>query len=319
MPTRRLFHALIETRVHEHLIPYIFSAMYIFIKPSIYTALFRFMLAPLEGYSDGVLRTICFRHGADLTFTEMAHVNSFLRNNKPALAKITVKDSTPVQIQLLTGRENHLERFIGGFKSFPGFMGFNLNLCCPSRDVIRRGKGAAMVKRAAKTQRLVSIIQKHGYNVSVKLRLGLNQFEKMNKVYLNCLGGVEADFFIVHAKTAVQESGESEEYTVFPECVEAAGGRPVIANGGIDSAEKVRLLREMGVGGVMIGRAAAGNPTIFNLLKNDLGFNEPKKTIPNIDELKREYVSLNKRFNGQERYRENFLRVVGKKISSVIY
>jgi tRNA-dihydrouridine synthase len=230
-----------------------------------------------------------------------------------------VKDSTPVQIQLLTGRENQLERFIGGFKSFPGFMGFNLNLCCPSRDVIRRGKGAAMVKRAAKTQRLVSIIQKHGYNVSVKLRLGLNQFEKMNKVYLNCLGGVEADFFIVHAKTAVQESGESEEYTVFPECVEAAGGRPVIANGGIDSAEKVRLLREMGVGGVMIGRAAAGNPTIFNLLKNELGFNEPKKTIPNIDELKREYVSLNKRFNGQEKYRENFLRVVGKKISSVIY
>lgn len=293
--------------------------MYIFSKPTTYTALFRFMLAPLEGYSDGVLRTICFRHGADLTFTEMAHVSSFLRNNKPALAKITVKDSTPVQIQLLTGREGQLERFISGFKPFPGFMGFNLNLCCPSRKVIRHGKGAAMVKRAAKTQRLVSIIQEHGYNVSVKLRLGLNQFEKMNKVYLNCLGAVEADFFIVHAKTAVQESSESEEYSVFPECVEAAAGRQVIANGGVDSVEKVRLLRDMGVGGIMIGRAAIGNPAIFNLLKNDLGFNEPKKTIPNINELKREYVSLNKRFNGQERYKDRFLRVLGKKIRSIIY
>ena len=176
-----------------------------------------------------------------------------------------------------------------------------------------------MVKRATKTQKLVTIIQDHGYNVSVKLRLGLNPFEKMNKVYLNCLGAVEANFFIVHAKTAAQESGESEDYTVFPECIEAAGGRQVIANGGVDSAEKVRLLREMGVSGLMIGRAAIANPAIFNLLKNELGLNEPQKTIPNINELKKEYLALNKRFNGQDRYKKNFLRVAGKKISNVIY
>ena len=293
--------------------------MYIFRGPDVYMALFRFMLAPLEGYSDGVFRTVCFSHGADLTFTEMAHVGSFLRNNKPALAKITVNDSTPVQIQLLTGREDQLESFIGGFKPFPGFMGFNLNLSCPSRDVIQQGKGAAMVKRAAKTQRLVSLIQRHGYPASVKLRLGTNEFEKTNKVYLNSVGGVEADFFIVHAKTAAQESGEFEDYSVFPECVEAAGGRPVIANGGVDSAEKVRVLRGMGVGGVMIGRAAMSNPAIFDALKNELGFNEPRRTVPDIDELKREYVSLHTRLCGQERYRENFLRVVGKKIGSEIY
>jgi tRNA-dihydrouridine synthase len=141
-------------------------------------ALFSFMFAPMEGYSDGVLRTLCHTHGADLTFTEMAHVESFLRGNKPALAKIEARDSTPVQIQLLTGREDKLERFVDGFRPFPGFKGFNLNLSCPSMDVIRHGKGAAMVKRAAKTQRLVSIIQGHGYAASVKLRLGTNEHEK---------------------------------------------------------------------------------------------------------------------------------------------
>ncbi|HEX9913932.1 MAG TPA: tRNA-dihydrouridine synthase family protein [Candidatus Bathyarchaeia archaeon] len=292
---------------------------YIFRGPDLYMALFSFMLAPLEGYSDGVLRTLCNNHGADLTFTEMAHVESFLRGNKPALAKIEAPDSTPVQVQLLTGREDQLERFIEGFKPFQGFKGFNLNLSCPSMDVIRHGKGAAMVKRAAKTQRLVSIIQRYGYTASVKLRLGTNEFERMNKVYLNCVGGVEADFFIVHAKTAAQESGELEDYSVFPECVEAAGGRPVIANGGVDSAEKVRALRGMSVGGVMIGRAAMSNPAIFDALKNELGFNEPRRAVPDIDELKREYVFLHTRLSGQERYKENFLRVVGKKIGSEIY
>lgn len=292
---------------------------YIFRGPDIYMALFSFMFAPMEGYSDCVLRTLCHTHGADLTFTEMAHVESFLRGNKPALAKIEARDSTPVQIQLLTGREDKLERFVDGFRPFPGFKGFNLNLSCPSMDVIRHGKGAAMVKRAAKTQRLVSIIQGHGYAASVKLRLGTNEHEKRNKLYLNSLGGVEADLFIVHAKTAAQESGEPEDYSVFPECVEAAGGVPVIANGGVDSAEKVRALMGMGVTGVMIGRAALGNPSIFDALKNELGFNDPRRIVPTIDELVREYDSLHERLRGDERYRDSFLRVAGRKAGSVTY
>jgi tRNA-dihydrouridine synthase len=211
------------------------------------------MLAPLEGYSGCVLRTLCFRHGADLTFTEMAHVESFLKKNRLALEKIAVRDLTPVQIQLLTGRENELERFLEGFTPFPGLEGFNLNLSCPSPDVIGIGKGAAMIKRVAKTQRLVSLIRGHGYPVSLKMRLGTNAHERELKVYLNAIRGVDADFFVVHAKTATQSSAESEDYSVFPECVNAAGGRPVIANGGIDSPEKVEALKEMGVGGVMIG------------------------------------------------------------------
>ena len=277
--------------------------------------MFRFMLAPLEGYSDSVLRTLCFRHGADLTFTEMAHIESFLKNNRLALEKIAVRDMTPVQIQLLTGRENELESFLEGFTSFPGFEGFNLNLSCPSPDVIGRGKGAAMIKRAAKTQRLVSLIRGHGYAVSLKMRLGTNAHERELKVYLNALRGVDADFFVVHAKTAAQSSAESEDYSVFPECVNTAGGRPVIANGGIDSPEKVEALKEMSVGGVMIGRAALSNPAIFDSLKNQLGFNKPSKPVPTIQELKKEYVELYSSLHGSEMYRDDFYRVVGKKVS----
>ena len=77
--------------------------------------MFRLMLAPMEGYTDAALRTLCFRHGADLTFTEMAHVESLLRGNRPSLSKVAAHDSTPVQIQLLTGRDDQLDRFVAGF------------------------------------------------------------------------------------------------------------------------------------------------------------------------------------------------------------
>jgi len=271
------------------------------------------MLASLERYSDSVFRTLCYNHGADLTFTEMAHVGSFLRKNKGSMAKIAVKDTTPVQIQLLSSNEGKLDRFLKDFKTFEGFQGFNLNLSCPSKDVIRQGKGAAMVKRAAKTMRLVALIRDYGYPVSVKIRLGLNSFEKQNKLYLNNLGGVDPDFFVVHAKHAAQSSAEPEDYSVYPECVEAARGIPVIANGGIDTSEKARSLMEMGVGGVMMGRPALGYAGVFDLYRNELGFNDPPKPLPDAASLKHEYDEIYERIGGDERYRERFRRVVDRK------
>ena len=270
------------------------------------------MLASLERYSDSVFRTLSYNHGADLTFTEMAHVGSFLKRNKASLEKIEPRDATPVQIQILSSNEGNLDRFLSEFKPSDGFMGFNLNLNCPSKDVIRQGKGAAMVKRAAKTARLVSLIRDHGHPVSVKIRLGLNQFEKDHKLYLNNLGGVDPDFFVVHAKHAAQSSGEKEDHSVYPECVEAARGIPVIANGGIETPEMVRSLVEMGVGGVMMGRPAVGNPAIFDYFKNELGVNDPPRPVPTIDELKREYDDIYEAIGGSEKYRSRFMKVVGK-------
>jgi tRNA-dihydrouridine synthase B len=242
----------------------------------------------------------------------MAHVESFLNRNKVSLEKIEPRDATPVQIQFLTGNEGKLDRFLSDFKPFDGFMGFNLNLSCPSKDVIRQGKGAAMVKRGAKTARLVSLIKDYGHPVSVKMRLGLNQFEKDRKVYLNNLGGVDPDFFVVHAKHAAQSSGGKEDSSVYPECVEAARGIPVIANGGIESPEMVQSLMEMGVGGVMMGRPALGNPVIFDYMKNELGVNDPPKPVPTTDYLRREYDEIYEAIGGSEKYRSRFLKVVGK-------
>ena len=275
--------------------------------------MFRFMLASLERYSDSVFRTLCYNHGADLTFTEMAHVNSFLNRNRGSLQKIEPRDSTPVQIQILSSNEGKLDRFLSGFKTFNGFMGFNLNLSCPSKDVIRQGKGAAMVKRATKTGKLVALIRDHGHPVSVKIRLGLNQYEKENKLYLNNVGGVDPDFFVVHAKHAGQSSGEPEDYSVYPECVEAARGIPVIANGGIDTPEKVQSLMEMGVSGVMMGRPAMGNPAIFDLLKNEMGMNHPPRPVPRAADLGQEYRDLFDSIGGAEKYRFRVLKVIGRK------
>ncbi len=277
--------------------------------------MFSFMLAPLEDYSDNAMRTLCYRHGADLTFTEMARVEGFVRRNKPTLAKIKISDNTPVQIQLLVGTEAPLEKFLTNFEPFEGFMGFNLNLSCPSRDVISQGRGSAMVKRVSKTQKLVSIVRKYNHPVSVKIRLGTNAYEKSHKVFLNSIREVDADFFVVHAKTAEQKSIEPADDSIYPECVDAAKerGSKIIANGGISSVKKVEKLRGMGVSGVMIGRSAMINPAVFDVLKNGLGFNSPPKKIPLISEVKEEYLKLAESFESPKKYRENLIPYFSKK------
>jgi tRNA-dihydrouridine synthase B len=280
--------------------------------------MFRLLLAPLEGYTDAALRTLCYRHGADSTFTEMTHVDSLIRGNRLAHSRIAAHDSTPVHIQLLTGREEQLERFLDGFSSFEGFEGFNLNLSCPSPDVIRQGKGAAMIKRVAKTGRLTSAIRRRGYHVSLKLRLGTNQYEKEMKVYLAAIRGADADFVVVHAKTASDDSLLPADSSVYPECVEAAGGVPIIANGDVNSPEKVEALRRLGVAGVMIGRAAIHDPAIFDSIKNRLGMNDPPKLLPDRAELVREYDTLYSHF-GEERYKHNFVRALDSDIRNIIY
>jgi tRNA-dihydrouridine synthase len=170
-----------------------------------------------------------------------------------------------------------------------------------------------MVKRATKTARLVSVIRDHGQSVSVKIRLGLNHYEKENKLYLNNLEGVDPDFFVIHAKHANQASDEMEDNTVYPECVEAARGIPVIANGGINTSEAVQVLVETGVAGVMMGRPALRNPAIFDQIKNKLGINSLPKLIPTIDDLKREYQEIFEVVGGSENYKSQFMRVAGKK------
>jgi tRNA-dihydrouridine synthase B len=261
--------------------------------------MFRYVLAPMENYSGMAFRKLCFDNGADLTFTEMTRVEGIIRKNNATLSKIEIKDNTPVQIQLLTSNEPQLEKYISEFKKFDGFEGFNLNLCCPSKDVIKYGRGGAMVKRIQKTNKLLKIIQKENYPVSIKLSLGLNYFEKESKVYLKNILETTADFYILQTKTSSQKSGEDFDYTVIKECVET--GKEIVANGGIDTIKKVDKMKKIGCKGVMIGRAALVNPTIFNQLKGE-------KTKP-LEKIKEDYAKLSEKYNENKKYYANFLEL----------
>jgi len=261
------------------------------------------MLAPMEDVTDEAFRELCFLHGADLTFTEMTRLSGLVRRNKSTQRKTEIRNEAPTQIQLATQKEEDLKRFLKNFEPTKGFAGINFNLGCPSPNLIQQGLGCSMVKRVSKVEKLVQMVKEKGYSCSIKMRLGLNLFEKQKKVYLNLVNEVDADFFIVHARTGSEHYDAKSDDSVYPECVRT--GKNIIANGDIDSIEHVALLKENGVKGVMIARAAVRNPALFERLK---GLKET-----DAETLKREYLELLSKYStGKNVYKDNVLKRLGQ-------
>lgn len=265
---------------------------------------FMFMLAPIEDMTSNAFRTICHKYGADLTFTEMVRIQSLGRNNKTSWERLVAKDSTPTQIQLIGNDEYYLKKFLSKFEPEKCFEGFNLNLGCPAPNFVNYGLGCAMIKRVSKTKKIIKIIQDRGYKASIKMRLGLNKFEKEKKVYLNLINAVDADFFVVHARHGQQSYDDPPDFSVFDECVKT--GRVIIANGSIKTKEQIDFLKGVGVKGAMIGRAAIVDPAIFNKLKDI--------SSPPCEQIKKEYLKLTEEYKEPFRYQKNVLKRLGTDI-----
>lgn len=256
----------------------------------------------MEDITNNSFRELCSNHSADLTFTEMARVSALVKQNKSTMEKIKILNNVPTQIQLIPQKELELKTFLEKFVAPKNFSGFNINIGCPSSQLINLGLGCSMIKRSTKVSKFVEIVKEANFPCSIKMRLGLNRFEKQKKVYLNLINNVDADFFIVHARHGAESYDSKADYSVYDECV--ATEKTIIANGDVDSKEKVEKLKSIGVKGVMIGRAVVKNPAIFERLK---GMKETS-----LDKLKKEYLDLSEKYHEQEKYKKNFFEIIDK-------
>jgi len=234
-----------------------------------------------------------------MTFTEMTSLEALAKGDPFAWERIKLYDDTPCAIQLIGHKEDSLRDFLSRYKPERGFCGFNLNLGCPDPEAVRAGHGAAMIKRITKVKRLIDMIKSFGYEASIKMRPGLNQFEKDRKVYLNLINNVDADYFIMHARHAKETYAVKADWSIFPECVKT--GKKIIANGDIKTQEDVEKFKDCM--GVMIGREAVFDPLIFLKLKG--------LEAPSVESVKAEYEKLVKERNAHPKYGKHIFKHMG--------
>jgi tRNA-dihydrouridine synthase len=193
-------------------------------------------------------------------------------------------------IQLIVNNSDRLAKFPGKLRQFQeqfpdraNFFGININAGCPGPNIIQAGQGAALIKRSSRLVQLIRAFlgpkESHDFKINVKLRLGLNNWEMRENVYLETLERIHAIDdprvypSIVHFKHAEQTSAEPERWELLETILDS--NMPIIINGGLETPKQMEQLRNRvprrlrtsigmkNVVGIMIGRAAIKNPDIF--------------------------------------------------------
>lgn len=231
------------------------------------------VLAPMEDVSDSPFRKICREQGAEVTYTEFISSEGIVRGNEASNQKMKFQDEErPLGIQIFGGREEAMfEAAKKAERAKPDFL--DINFGCPVKKIIQKGAGSACLKDIGMMERMaVSVVSAANLPVTVKTRLGWDDKSIRIREVALMLQSVGIKSLTLHARTRHQGYKGEAQWEYFQYLKETEGFKiPLIANGNIQTPDHARFLfDEMGVDGIMIGRAAIGNPWIFREIQHFL-------------------------------------------------
>lgn len=229
------------------------------------------ILAPMAGVTDLPFRLLCKEQGAGLLCMEMVSAKAILYNNKNTEALLSIHpQEPPVSLQLFGSDPEIISEMAKRIEERP-FAILDINMGCPVPKVVNNGEGSALMKNPALVEAIVKkTVRAIHKPVTVKIRKGFRE-EQVNAVEIaKAAEAAGASAVAVHGRTREQYYSGEADWDIIAQ-VKDKVCIPVIGNGDVkDGVSAVRLLTQTGCDGVMIGRAARGNPWIFRQIKEYL-------------------------------------------------
>lgn len=227
-----------------------------------------YALAPLAGFTDLPFRSVVKKFGADLTVSEMISSNALVHDSKKT-HKMLEKSAleTPYSVQIAGSDLNVIQRAVEIINEKEDVDVIDLNCGCPAPKVVNNLQGSSLLTDLIQMGKVIETIKKYSTKeyTSVKIRLGFNEKNHLEIARICQESG--ADFIAVHGRTRAGRYKAAVDYDAIRD-IKSLVSIPVIANGDIDSPQKAQqVLSHTGADGVMIGRAAVGNPWIFHQIK----------------------------------------------------
>ena len=235
---------------------------------------FPLLLAPMEDVSDPPFRAVCKTYGADLTYTEFISSESLVKGAIRSRRKLDIFGSErPVGIQLYGGDEDSLA-LAAAIVEATGPDLLDINFGCPVKGVVARGAGAGVLRDLPLMIRLTeACVRSTSLPVTVKTRLGWDDNSRNIVEVAERLQDAGVRALTIHGRTRCQlYKGDADWALIGQVKNNPRMNIPIFGNGDIDSPQKALEYRNRyGVDGIMIGRAAIGNPWIFREIKHYLG------------------------------------------------
>jgi len=240
------------------------------------------VLAPMAGITNAPFRTLCRRYSQDrcLYVSEMITARAFVERHTRTLqlASFGPDETTRKSIQLYGTNPDTLAQATRILVEEWGVHHIDMNFGCPVRKVTAAGGGAAIPARPKLLQRIVrSVVASAGaVPVTIKFRKGIDE-SLLTYLDAGRIGegeGVRA--VALHARTAAQLYSGEADWTAIATLKEHVRTIPVLGNGDVFEAwDALRMLRQTGCDGVVVGRGCLGRPWLFGELCAALTGQEP--------------------------------------------
>ena len=257
-------------------------------------------LSPMAGFSSLPFRVICNEMGAAYSPTELVSARSIRYNGidkSLRYMRIAPDEEKITAIQLFGSEPEDFKAAVETIMSTPVLKEvsiIDINMGCPVPKVVKTGSGSALMEDPKRAAAIVAACKKKiaelclNVPVTVKTRIGYNSEDKGKSEFARALADAGCDMICVHGRTRIQMyHGESsnEAIAVMREAVRGYD-IPFFANGDITDVKSARkIIEDTGCDGIMIGRAARGNPWIFEQVTAGLS-GKPIPDMPGVEDRK---------------------------------
>lgn len=222
----------------------------------------------MDGITDAPFRWITDFYGKpDIIYTEFISVKGLILG-RPAIQRMLLHHKTKTTtIAQFFGCEPKYFYQAAQVALEKGFNGIDINMGCPDKSVFARGGGAGLILRPELAKEIILSVKKAVQNripVSVKTRTGYRKHE--TKEWISNLLEAEPDLICLHARTFAQKYSGLADWSQIGIAADLAKKTKtkIFGNGDIKNREQaLERIKEYNLVGVLIGRAALGNPWVF--------------------------------------------------------
>lgn len=243
------------------------------------------LLAPMAGITDLPFRVMCKNYGAGLVCTEMASSKAIFYNDKKTKDILKIEgEKRPIQAQIFGSDIESLKVSAEYVSEFADIL--DINMGCPAPKVVKNGDGSKLLLDLEKVEEIVTeVVKSSKVPVSVKIRKGWNEESIVALEAAKIIEKAGASMITIHGRTRAEFFSGDVDLDIIKKVKESVK-IPVIGNGNIvDEASALKMFEYTGVDGIMIGRAAIGNPWLFKRIIHFLQTGEKLQEISSKEKL----------------------------------